>query len=111
MAPGIARFGAWPMAWPSRPKEKRPRRRSVQLLDPDIANRHFRRRLDLDAELARLIVRRLWIVVDHHRHQLAVDDVEEGAAARDDDVLIPVVHLHDAAEAVAVGDRAHEALA
>src|SRR5262245_38488720 len=84
---------------------------SVDLLDPHVPHGNLRRRLDLDAEPARLIVGRGRIVVDHDRHQLAVDDVRERAAARDDNVLIPVVRLDDRAECPAIGDRAHERLA
>ena len=57
---------------------------SVELLDPHVPHRHLGRRLDLDAEEPGLVVGRGRIVVDHHRHQLAVHDVEERAAAGDD---------------------------
>src|SRR5260370_20192909 len=91
-------------------RTRREIRSSVQLLHPDVAHRNLGGRLDLYAEQAGLIVRRSRVVVDHHRHQLAVQNVDAGAAAGDDRVLVPVVHLDDLAEDLAVADIAHEPL-
>src|SRR5215218_6384126 len=57
------------------------RRRSAELLHPDVPHGYLGGRLDLDAELPRPVVGRRRIVVDHDGHQLPVEDVEEGPAA------------------------------
>src|SRR5262249_8301627 len=65
--------------------------RLVELLQPDIPDGHLGDLLDFNPDFAALIVRRFRVVVDHHGHELSVDDVDERAAARDDDVLVPVI--------------------
>ena len=82
---------------------------SVQFLDPDIPDRDFGgSAFELDADLAGLVVGGGRIVVDQDRHQLAVEDMDHGAAARDDLVLVPIVDLHVTAERAAIADRADE---
>src|ERR1700675_3890193 len=83
---------------------------SVQLLQPKAADRYFADGLELDAEQAGLVVGRLGVVVDQHGHQLAVQDVDAGAAPGDDSELVPVVHFDQAAEGLAVADGAQKAL-
>src|SRR5256885_7428679 len=75
----------------------------IQLLDPDIPHRNLgRRTLDFDSYQPRLVVGRIRIVIHVDRHQLPVDYVDESAAPRHDQVLVPVVDLNVAPERVAI---------
>src|SRR5438093_8414920 len=83
----------------------------TEFLGPQVATRDFGCRLDLNADQSWLVVRRRRVVVEHHRHQLAVHNVEERVAACDDGVLVPVVHADEGTERVAIANRAHQFLA
>ncbi len=63
---------------------------------------------ELDTDLAGEIVGGVGIVVDEDGHEVAVDEVEEDAAAGDDFVLVPVVGADVAAEGFAVFEGADE---
>jgi hypothetical protein len=48
--------------------------------------------LDLDADQSGLIIRRFWIIVHIHCHQLAVDHVDESVSPRDN-MVAAFLHL------------------
>ena len=69
----------------------------VKLLDPDVTNGNFHRLIAreafyLDADQSGLIIRRFWIIVHIHCHQLAVDHVDESVSPRDN-MVAAFLHL------------------
>ena len=55
-----------------------------------------------------MVVGGVGVVVDVDGHELAVDDVDEGAASRDDVVLVPVIDFDVATEGGSVADVAYK---
>lgn len=80
----------------------------LEFFDPYVADGDFGGGFDFYAEEAGLVVGGVGVVIDHDGHELAVDDLDEGAAAGDDDVFVPIVFFDEGAELGTVADGAHE---
>src|SRR3984885_7224182 len=91
--------------------EKRSSRISVEGSQPDIAHRDLARlALDLEANKPRLVIDGVFVVINEDGHQLTVHDVHHDAAAGDDLVVVPFVHLHVAAQGLLVTDGCDKAV-
>ena len=80
----------------------------VVALRAKILDAHFGRRLDFDTDLPVYVVRRFWIVIDHHRHQLSIDHMPERPAAGDDGALGPFIRSHQFAKLDPIADDANQ---